>query len=272
MKLSSCVLLPDSNVKLLAYRGTDMESSFRDLKEIGYDGVELFIRDPAALDLPLLNRLLEQYKLEVCAIGTAAISAQDKITLCNLDRDKQRAAIERVKKLVDVSVGHGRVPVCIGKFRGNLNPDKRIDGWRILRESFIEICEYAAKQNVKIALEPQERGNLNNLNSTRDGDMWIEQIGAPNRGLLLDTFHMNLVDESLSFGVVQGAKYLCHVHASDSGRKAPGLGDIDFHEVVNALRAVGYNGYLSVEIAQPPDALGAAKKSLETLSNIISMY
>ena len=141
-----------------------------------------------------------------------------------------------------------------------------------MRDSFIELCDYADGKGVPIALEPQERGNLNNLNSTREGVMWVEQIGAPNLGLLLDTFHMSMEDSSLSAGIIEGAKYLQYVHVSDSGRKAPGQGNLNFIETVKALRAVGYNGYLSVEIAQPPDAFDTAVKAREYLANIISAY
>ena len=272
MKLAYCALLPDSDVNLFGYRGSSMEKTLEDIKNASYGGVELFLRDPAALDRPLFDRLLERFNLEVCAIGTAAISAQDKLTLCHMDEEKRKAAVERAKRLVDFSADYNRPPVCLGKFRGNLDPNARPLGWKKMRESFLELCDYALGKNVSIALEPQERGNINNLNSTKDGVMWVEQIGAPNLKLILDTYHMCMEDSSLSAGFMEGAKYLCHVHASDRDRKAPGTGGLDFCEALKALRAINYGGYISVEIAQGPDALNLLKKSAEYLNNALNSY
>jgi len=272
MKIASCVLLPDSNVTIFAYRGNGLEGTLHDIAGADYDGVELFVRDPDSLEQGKLDQLLEQTGLEVCGVGTAVLNAQDKITLTNPDSEKRRIALQKSKRLIDFAAHYGSIPLDIGKFRGNFPPDRRVEGWCWLREAFLELCDYAAKKKVMVALEPQERGNLNNLNSTHDGIMWVEQIGAENLGLLLDTFHMNLEDDSPALGILEGSKYLMHVHASDTNRLAPGKGTLDFIEVVRALHSVGYKGYLTVEIAQPPEALETAAFACRHLRNIITMY
>ena len=102
--------------------------------------------------------------------------------------------------------------------------------------------------------------------------MWVEQLGMRNCRLLLDTYHMALEDESLTAGILEAAGKIAHMHVSDSGRAAPGQGTLNFVSAVRALRAVGYNGFLSVEIAQPADALDQARKAWAHLSNIRGMY
>ena len=272
MKLAYCVQLPDSIVNVAAYRGKGMDETLQDIADIGYEGVELFLRDPDLLDRSQLTKILEKTGLKVCCVGTAPIAAQDRLTLSDPDKEKRAAAIGRVRKLIDFASAYGCTPVGIGKFRGNLPSNDRSSGWKWLRDGFLEICEYAEGKNVTIALEPQERGNLNNLISTHDGVVWVEQLGMSNYGLLLDTYHMSLEDESLTAGIVEAAGKIAHVHVSDSNRTAPGQGMLDFVAVVRALRAVGYDGFLSVEIAQPADALAAARKAWVHLNYIRNMY
>ena len=270
--MASCVLLPDSNVKIFAYRGEDLEKTLRDMSDIGYKGVELFLRDPDSLDRVMLDKLLQKTGLEVCGIGTSPMIAQDGLSLTNIDPDKRKRAVEGAKKLIDFASCYGKIPLGIGKFRGNLTVGRRAEGWSWMREAFMAICDYASQKNVLVALEPQERTNLNNINSTRDGVTWVEQIGAENLGLLLDTYHMNLEDPSVMAGFVEAAKYTMHVHISDTDRLAPGKGKIDFTNVMRTLRAIGYNGYLSVEISQPPDAFASAQQAWNYMNNIKNMY
>jgi sugar phosphate isomerase/epimerase len=68
------------------------------------------------------------------------------------------------------------------------------------------------------------------------------------------------------------ARSISHVHVADSNRLAPGQGRINFREVLQGLKAVGYDGWLSLEIKQPADALAAAKGAYAHLNNLIKMY
>jgi protein FrlC len=43
-------------------------------------------------------------------------------------------------------------------------------------------------------------------------------------------------------------KNLAHVHISDERRLPPGQGRGDFHSVINALKDIGYDGYLAMEL------------------------
>ncbi|GHV36975.1 hypothetical protein FACS1894187_12640 [Synergistales bacterium] len=249
-----------------------MERTLKDIAEIGYDGVELFVRDPDLLDVTALNHLLEQTGLEVCCVGTAPLSAQDKLTMTDSDPQRRSSSITAAKKLIDFTSLYGSIPVGIGKFRGNLPPNDRAIGWKWLRDGFLELCEYAEKKNVLIAVEPQGMTSVNNLISTHDCVVWIEQFGIPNLGLLLDTFNLSGENEPLIANIVEATGHISHVHVADSSRLPPGQGAIDFVTVVRSLRATGYNGFLSAEIAQPQDARGAAQKTWSYLNNILKLY
>ncbi|MDR1658581.1 MAG: sugar phosphate isomerase/epimerase [Deltaproteobacteria bacterium] len=269
MKLAYCIVLPDSSVSLAAYRGSDLTATLEDIAGLGYDGVELFVRRPQRLDIKELKDVLKRTGLEVCGIGTAPLVAQDHLTLTDPDENVRRRSIEWARELIDLAAEFGHGPVGIGKFRGQLPADNPVTGWQWLKASLLEICSYAESQDVLIALEPQERRSINNINSTWDGVKWLNQLGAPNARLLLDTYHMALEDESPAAGIFQAQNVLAHVHASDSGRTVPGQGSIDFAPIFKALQTIGFQGYLSVEIAQPSEpsqALQAARQAWEHLN------
>jgi sugar phosphate isomerase/epimerase len=95
---------------------------------------------------------------------------------------------------------------------------------------------------------------------------WIDAIGRPNVGLLLDAYHWYTnemsVDELYKLRVDQ----IVHVHINDApdvpvaevldnGRLYPGEGVIDLTGFLGALRKIGYTGPITQEIltAAPPE-------------------
>ncbi|MGE4283003.1 MAG: TIM barrel protein [Clostridia bacterium] len=266
MKLAYSVLLPDSKVNMFAYRG-DLEEALKRIKDIGYDGVELFACRPAELDINNIEKLIETTGLEVCSIGTSPAGAEDKLVLMSRSSEVRSAAVARAKEIVDFAAIFGAT-VNIGKFRGNLPTDNRIEGWKWLKQSMTEICEYAAKKDVMITIEPQNRMNLNNLNTTQEALLWIENMNIGNLYIISDTFHMDAEEKSITASILEAADYIKHIHIADSNRNIPGQGSIDFLEIARVLKAIRYDGYLSLEIAQGSDGLAAAERSWKYLNNI----
>ena len=74
------------------------------------------------------------------------------------------------------------------------------------------------------------------------------ESGLTNGGIMVHTFHMNVEERSISGAIRDFGALLNHVHLSDSNRLAPGLGHLDFTEVLQALRDVGYGGVLAFEL------------------------
>jgi sugar phosphate isomerase/epimerase len=60
--------------------------------------------------------------------------------------------------------------------------------------------------------------------------------------------------------------HFAYFHANDKNLKGPGFGEVDFQPIGKALREVGYDGYVSVEVfkfEEGPQVI--AEKSLATL-------
>ncbi len=265
MKIAYTIGMPETKGPMFAYQG-ELVKIMEELKIIGYDGIEPFVRNPKDVDISNFVKLVEKTGLEVAAVGTAPIT-EDKLSLTDNSAEVRKAAITRVKEIVDLAGIFGAI-VNIGKSRGSFPADKMDEGWKWLQQGMEEICEYAGQKGLSIAIEPQNKTNLNNLNTTQEGLNWIESTGINNLFLLLDTFHMDVEDTSIIASLVEARAKTCHMHIADSNRCIPGQGSLDFAEILMVLKALKYDGYLSLEIAQLPDPSSAALQSWEYLNHI----
>jgi D-psicose/D-tagatose/L-ribulose 3-epimerase len=79
--------------------------------------------------------------------------------------------------------------------------------------------------------------------------------------MMYDTFHANIEEKNIGDAIRTAAPQLIHVHISENDRSTPGHGGIPWTATFDALKSVGYQGWLVVEafgLALP--ALVAATK------------
>ena len=132
-----------------------------------------------------------------------------------------------------------------------------------------ECTEFAKEYNIRLTLEPVNRYESNFINTLNEGIELIKRVGASNLGLLADTFHMNIEEVSINDSIIQAKDYITHVHFADSNRWAPGCGHLDFAQIVQTLKKIGYQGYVSAEILPFPDPDSCARITAETLNKIL---
>ena len=75
----------------------------------------------------------------------------------------------------------------------------------------------------------------------------VKSIAQENVGLLLDTFHMNIEEDSIGCSIKNSKGLLKHIHLADNNRKMPGFAHINFREIVKALRESEFDRYMSFE-------------------------
>ncbi len=265
MKLSIVLSTQPASFSALAYKG-HWEENIRKIRSLGYDGVELAVRDPRLLDQSLLKSLLQQHGMRVPAIGTGQAFGEDGLSFTHADSIVRRLAIERVKSHVRMAKDLGAL-VIIGLVRGRRSADVTADQaeeWLIeaLRE-----CA-ATERSVRLAVEPINRYETDLVNTAVSALNLVEKIGMENIGLLLDTFHMNIEEPSFGCCISASRERLLHMHIADSNRWYPGAGHTDFGKIVNSLREIDYEGFLSAEILPLPDPDTAAIKTIEYMRTI----
>jgi len=267
MKLAYTVGTPDTRGNMLAYRG-DLPEICTILRDIGYDGTELFVRDPRELDVRQITGAMEKTGLEVPVVGTGPVVAEDKLTFVHADENVRKAAVERAKLVVDFAALFG-AQVNVGKLRGDILPTLRDQSWAWMKQSVSAVCEYGYKRNVNITIEPQNRFVINNLNTTQQALAWIRELQQPNLFVMLDVFHMHIEDRSMAASIVEAKEYNVHVHFAENNRGIPGAGQINFPDIVRVLKATGYDRYITLEIDQLPDSYQAARAAFNYLQALM---
>lgn len=269
MKIGFCVATPDVNTPLLPAQQGPFGDNLDILLECGYDGVEISLLQPKELNLQNIQNEVQQRNLEVAAIHTAAIGFQDKVWLCHPEETIRTEAMSRLKGAIEVAA-YFNTNVLIGSFRGQLsNGEARKVSLSWMEDAFKEGAEFAFKNRVKLLFEPQARFSVNFGHTAQDGLHFIEKINNPGLGIMLDTFHMNIEDASFSKSIFDTKDYLGYLQISDSNRMYPGAGHIPFGEIISSLKAIRYDGYLSLQIVQEPDFKTAAQLGLNHLQSLL---
>ncbi|GAB4540369.1 MAG: 5-keto-L-gluconate epimerase [Anaerolineae bacterium] len=272
MKLSLATPTPEvkTTVPVALLSGTFAER-LQKAARLGYDGVELMVVRPHELSASETRAQLSRAGLEVAAIATGAIYMTDRVTLLASDPEVSRQAVSRLEALIDLAAALEAPLVTIGSFRGRLawagGPPAQGELIDILRSA----AEKAKRQGVRLVLEPVNRYEGDIINTASEGLALIEEVGHRHLGLLLDTYHVNIEESSLTepFRQAVAAGRLWHVHLGDSNRLPPGQGHLDFASIVAALREAGYQGYLSAELLARPDPDKAAEATIRYMRQYI---
>ena len=265
MKAGLILCGPDVAYGPLALLEGTFEEKAVKAAELGYDGIELMVRDPAGLDWPHVKNTLHRAGLEVPQIVTGELFGADGLCLVTADGDLYQRAEARTRSVIDMAAYMGAM-VNIGRLRGQLQLLGEVaDPWGIAVDRLRRVIDYAAAQDVRITMEPINRYETDFILNAEDGMRLVEALGCDNFGLMLDVFHMNIEDTSIEGGLRQTGDRLWHVHIADSNRQYPGRGHLDFDSIFATLNEIGYRGYVSAEMLPRPDGDTAAVKTIEFL-------
>jgi sugar phosphate isomerase/epimerase len=251
-------------------QGRDPAEAMRLLARLGFEGVELAVRDPARVDVDRLARLAADLGVAVPAIGTGQAYLDEGLSLTAPDPATRERAVARLLAHLEAA-RRLRALLIVGLIRGPVPPDlgREAAGERLL-EGLGRLARAARDAGVRIVLEPINRYESNWLNTVHEVIDLIGRLGADNVGVLPDAFHMNIEEASIPAALRRAGPRLWHVHVADSNRRAPGAGHLPWAEIVSALREVGYTGFVSAEILQHPTLEDAARQTIETMRPLIA--
>jgi len=245
----------------------DFAHNVASAREIGFDGVELAVRDPRAIDQDWILKTVSDAGMVIPAIGTGQAWGEEGLSFTDPDPGVRAAAVRRVFLHLEFA-GKAGALVIIGLLRGKLKPGaeaKSARDW--MYSAFCRCCGEAERLGVKIAIEPINRYETSLLNTIDEGLAFMDMVGSPNLGLLLDTFHMNIEESSIEESIRLAGRRIFHFHYADSNRWYPGAGHLDFSSILDALRSTGYAGFLSGEHRSDPEPLLAAGRGFLTIRN-----
>jgi len=126
--------------------------------------------------------------------------------------------------------------------------------------SLAQVGQWAAGFEIRIAVE--FRGMSAFCTSLGTAIDLVEECGEPNVGVCLDLFHFykgpskeedlaKLTKGNLAFVQFSDVAGVPREWMTDSDRVMPGDGDFQFAPVMEAVKRIGYEGYISLEVLNP---------------------
>jgi D-psicose/D-tagatose/L-ribulose 3-epimerase len=118
--------------------------------------------------------------------------------------------------------------------------DRAVEGMR-------EAIKAAEDCGVLFCAEVVNRFEQFIMNTAAEGIAFAERVGSPNCKIHLDTFHMNIEEDSIGGAIVEAGAWLGHFHLGEPNRRPPGRGRMPWPEIFGALREINYQGALVME-------------------------
>lgn len=195
-------------------------------------------------------------------LKNAAADAGIELTFCiglphaydiaSPEREVRRTGIEYLKdqaRMVSEMGGRGIGGIIYAAWPGQLpvgESDRRPWTDRSV-ESMKEAIKTAEECGVIFNVEVVNRFEQFILNTAQEAVEYVERVGSPNVKILLDTFHINIEEDSFREAILTAGKRLGHFHIGETNRRPPGRGRIPWDEVIGALGDIDYRGAIVME-------------------------
>jgi protein FrlC len=254
-----------------------LEETIKRLARIGYDGIEIGAASPHAYPKYLSQERRREIKQILDANGIALSSMLPApgggpgFNVASPLPEERQHTIEQYKEVIELCADWGGQTVLYVA-GWQIFGTSRKQAWAWSRDALREIAKTATDHGITIAVEPTPTDS-NLVESCDDAIEMMEEVGMPNVKVMFDTIHAMYRNEVLTDYVYQMGKNLHHVHLSDNDRLPPGAGRGDFASLVSALKEIGYDGYLTMEIGfnrrdVEPDQV--ARQALEYIKPLVS--
>lgn len=259
-----------------------IERTLERLQGQGYDAVEMF-GEPQKMGMKKLRDIFDSFNFHVCGItGMWGSISEDswKRRILSADRSITKHTEEYVRDCIKMcqSVGGNEMNICLfadsdmatfDRNHRSLSGDKKEAVIQKAIPLLNTLSRFAKDYGVHILVEPLNRYNTPFCSSAKDAFVVANKVNHDNFGLLLDTFHMNIEEDSLEDTILKSRKLLRHMHLADNNRKMPGYAHINFHSIMRSLFSIGYNGYASFEPnVNDKDYENLTKRGLEFIKSL----
>ncbi len=271
-----------------AYLKHPFDETARRIAAIGYEGLELLADVPHAWPAGLLEgpkkailAAMAQNNLgfsNVNAFMMNAIADHRQPywhpSYIEPDPNYARVRIDHTRRALELCAELGAPHVTTepgGPIPSGVSRAQAVDRFV---EALKPLAEHAEKLGVMLLVEPEPELLVERT------DQYLEiqdRVGSGALGLNFDVGHAFCVSEDLPKAIAAMAPYTKHYHLEDIAATRvhhhlpPGEGAIDFAEVVAAIKATGYDGWLTVELypnQDDPDA--AARRAFDVLKPLVA--
>ena len=254
-----------------------IEEVFNYAAEVGYDGVEIApftlansVEEISQSRRVEIRRHAENAGIEIIGLHWLLISPKGLYTN-HIDDQIRNKTRDYFKSLIRFCGDLGGSVMIIG------SPQQRNvqDGWDFdatwnRTKSVFEDCLLLAEENsVYLCIEPLSAEQTNFIDTAAEARRMVMEINHPNFQTMIDCCSGSTERHPLRELLMDTGKLLHHVHVNDANKRGPGFGDTDFTEVLETLKQMKYDRYVSVEVFDfKPDPRTIAAGSLKHLKEI----
>jgi len=223
----------------------ELENALSKTYDLGYKLIEFSYLDPKQVDVKWLSGRLKELDLDVAiSMGLPSegdISSSDT-SVVNNGRDILDKAVALVRDL-----GGTKLAGILSSAHGKQEQALTKKAWDTSVSTLSKVADRAKSAGVTLNLEIVNRFESNMLNTASQGLAYIEDTGASNVLLHLDTFHMNIEEADVGLAIRHAADKIGYVHIGESHRGYLGTGNINFAGIFDALVAIDWKDYVTFE-------------------------
>lgn len=158
-------------------------------------------------------------------------------------REKGIAHLQNLARLIsEMQEGAEFAGAITGAFRDTLAGREKEHCWENSVNCMREGMKAAEDRGILFSIEVLNRFEHFLVNTCEDALRYVDEVGSPNLKILLDTYHMNIEEDSLGDAIVKAGDKLGLFHIGENNRRPPGNGHIEWDEVVSALKQIDYQG------------------------------
>lgn len=241
--------------------GDSLEERCTILRQAGFSGVDI-LGDTLAARIPEVRNAMAATAIRLVAVY-ARLGTE---TLLAAGVHARARAVDILKERLETAAELGAKAVIFVPIFGAAQ--MRVEVERMVLIALLdELSSHAERCDVPLVLEPLSRRDTHLICDPRTAVEIVQEVGSPLLRTMVDTYHIDRQGIYLDRAIRVAAPHMSLVHLSDSYRRLPGQGNINFRKVISTLAEVGYDGPMGLECdgTHGFEALRMAADYLESL-------
>lgn len=261
------------------FQNWKLEDAMAFAKKAGYDGIEIapftiakYVTDISAADRTRIRESAQRTGIEISGIHWVLVQAEG-MYLNHIDAEVRGRTAKYFVELVNFCADIGGKIIVVGspKQRNVMDGVTPQQAWDWATETFRNSVKRAEDGGITICFEPLAPSETNFVNTAADGIRFARQFNSRAMKIILDVKAMSSESKPVPQIIRESKGEFAYFHANDVNLKGPGFGDVDFTPIASALRDVGYDQWVSVEVfkfEEGPEVI--ATKSIEYLRRVFA--
>jgi sugar phosphate isomerase/epimerase len=257
------------------FEGRPMAEVCSVARKLGYHGIEIapFTLAPSAEKITAGQRKETRRIIESSGLQTVGLhwlfAGPAGLHMTTNDNQVWGRTRDYLSCLLDLCSDLGGRVLVLGspKQRSIVEGQTKKGAWRRAVKLLSSVLDKAEQLGLTICLEPLSPVETNFINTVAEGMKMVRQINHPSLKIHLDVKAMcsekRPVPEIIRSVNVSN---IGHFHVNDPNLYGPGMGDVDYAPIAEAIKDIGWDEWLSVEVFKyDPDPETIASRSIEYL-------